>query len=117
MPDIETILKAKQEHIDAMHVCQPGRTALVVVDMQHGFLDEGASLEVPPGREIVPNIARLIATCRGKNCHRSYPPWCVFVGLDCRWETMGLSCRVSGSLWSVCFVCVGYRVFPVCISD
>ncbi len=66
MPDIETILKAKQEHIDAMHALQPGRTALVVVDMQHGFLDEGDSLEVPPGREIIPNIAALIEACRAK---------------------------------------------------
>lgn len=30
--------------IDARHRCVPAHTALLVVDMQHGFLDEGASL-------------------------------------------------------------------------
>jgi ureidoacrylate peracid hydrolase len=34
--------------------------------MQHGFLDEGASLEVPKGREILPNVARLVSACRNK---------------------------------------------------
>jgi len=55
-----------QERIDRLHRFQPGRTALVVVDMQHGFLDPGAALEVPAGREIVPNVRRLIDACRQK---------------------------------------------------
>lgn len=33
--------------------------------MQHGFLDPGASLEVPRGRAIVPAIRRLMECCRG----------------------------------------------------
>lgn len=49
-----------------MHRFQPGRTALLVVDMQHGFLDPGAALEVAPGREIIGNVRRLIDVCRGK---------------------------------------------------
>ncbi len=32
--------------------------------MQHGFLDPGASLEVPKGREIIPKLRRLIRGCR-----------------------------------------------------
>lgn len=32
--------------------------------MQHGFLDPGASLEVPRGREIIPTLHRLITRCR-----------------------------------------------------
>ncbi len=66
MPDMDEILHAKQERIDALHRCQPGRTALLVVDMQHGFLDPGAALEVPQGREIIPNIRRLLDVCRRK---------------------------------------------------
>lgn len=58
------ILHARQERIDELHRCQPGRTALLVVDMQRGFLEPGAALEVPQGREIVPNIRRLIDVCR-----------------------------------------------------
>ena len=61
---LEEILRVRQQRIDQLHRFQPGRTALLVVDMQHGFLDPGAALEVPEGRAIVPNLRRLIDTCR-----------------------------------------------------
>ena len=64
MPSLEEIFHAKQERIDELHRCRPGRTALLVIDMQHGFLDPGAALEVPQGREIVPNVRRLTDACR-----------------------------------------------------
>jgi ureidoacrylate peracid hydrolase len=40
---------------------------LLVIDMQHGFLDEGASLEVPQGRAVLPNVKRLVEACRNAN--------------------------------------------------
>src|SRR6516165_10860886 len=64
MPTQEDGLRARQDHIDQLHRCQPGRTALLVIDMQRGFLEPGAALEVPPGRAIVPNLRLLIDTCR-----------------------------------------------------
>ena len=66
MPNLDDVLRAKQDRIDQLHRCQPGRTALVVIDMQHGFLDPGAALEVPQGRQIVPNLVRLVEVCRRK---------------------------------------------------
>jgi ureidoacrylate peracid hydrolase len=42
----------------------PARTALVVVDMQNVFCAEGAPVEVPVAREIVPNINRLARATR-----------------------------------------------------
>lgn len=45
---------------------EPGRTALLVVDMQRGFLDPGQALEVPPARQIVPRIRALIELFRAK---------------------------------------------------
>jgi len=42
----------------------PTRTALIVIDMQNGFLQEGALTEVPVAREIVPNINRLTSEIR-----------------------------------------------------
>lgn len=39
-------------------------TALVVVDMQRAFLDKGAPIESPGGRELVPKINELTAICR-----------------------------------------------------
>jgi nicotinamidase-related amidase len=43
---------------------EPGRTALLVVDMQRGFLDPGAAMEVPEARAIVPVVADLVARFR-----------------------------------------------------
>lgn len=39
-------------------------TALVIVDMQHDFLDEGAPCLVAQGRKIVPALQRLLEECR-----------------------------------------------------
>jgi ureidoacrylate peracid hydrolase len=44
----------------------PGRTALLVVDMQRGFLAPGAAMEVPEARAIVPTVAGLVALFREK---------------------------------------------------
>ena len=38
--------------------------ALVIIDMQRGFVEEGAIFECPGGREIVPTINRLVHTAR-----------------------------------------------------
>ena len=43
-----------------------GRTALLVVDMQCGFLDPGEALEVPPAREIIPAIRALLEAFRAR---------------------------------------------------
>jgi hypothetical protein len=61
---MEQILKARQERIDTLHETRRDRTALLVIDMQRGFLKPGAALEVPPGRELIPRIKRLIECCR-----------------------------------------------------
>jgi nicotinamidase-related amidase len=64
MATLDEILRGRQGRIDELHRLEAGRTALLVVDMQHGFLGPGAALEVPAGREIVPNLQRLIGACR-----------------------------------------------------
>jgi nicotinamidase-related amidase len=43
-----------------------GQTALLVVDMQRGFLDPGEPMEVPPARDIVPIIQGLLDLFRVK---------------------------------------------------
>ena len=45
---------------------EPGRSALVVVDMQRAFLDRGEAMEVPAAREIVPQIRALLDLFRSK---------------------------------------------------
>ena len=60
----EDLAQAKLHRIDQSHRIIAGKTALLVIDMQHGFVDEGASLEIPKAREITPNIQSLVAAFR-----------------------------------------------------
>ena len=41
-----------------------GRTAMLVVDMQNDFVREGAAIEVPSARAMVPRLNRLLDVCR-----------------------------------------------------
>jgi len=50
---------------------EPGRTALLVVDMQRGFVDQGEAMEVPLARASVPVIRALVDLFRSKRL-----PWC-----------------------------------------
>ncbi len=43
---------------------EPAKSALVVIDMQNAFMQEGSPAEVPVAREIVPNINQLAAAFR-----------------------------------------------------
>ncbi len=43
---------------------EAARTAHIVVDLQNGFMAEGAPVEVPTAREIVPNVNRICAALR-----------------------------------------------------
>lgn len=73
----------------------PARTAHLVIDMQNGFMEPGAPVEVPEARSVVGNINRIAAAVReggGLNVFVRYttpgdgdPPWPVF------YERMGLA--------------------------
>lgn len=54
----------KLRRLQETHRLDKGRPALLVIDMQHGFLDEGASLEVPKGRDVIGNVQRLVVRFR-----------------------------------------------------
>jgi len=51
---------------DAVLALRPASTALLVVDMQRGFVDPGEALEVPPARAAVPIIRGLVDLFRAK---------------------------------------------------
>lgn len=42
----------------------PGKTAMIVVDMQNQFVKPGAPVEVPDARAIVPRLSKLLDQCR-----------------------------------------------------
>lgn len=48
---------------------KPEFTALIIVDMQSGFLDDGAPIYTPGGKSIVDGVIRLIEMCRKAGVH------------------------------------------------
>lgn len=60
-------LICKQARIAELYRLDPHHTALLVVDMQTGFLHPEASLAVPPGLDIIPNLQRLLTFFRERN--------------------------------------------------
>ena len=52
------------ETFDRVLRFEPGRTALLVVDMQRGFVDAGEAMAVPPARDCIPAIQRLLSAFR-----------------------------------------------------
>jgi len=57
----------RAEAFEAALKLQPGKTALVVVDMQRAFLDPGEAMEVPPARDIISRIRTLLDLFREKH--------------------------------------------------
>jgi nicotinamidase-related amidase len=56
----------RRETFERVIRLEPGRTALLVVDMQRGFLLSGEAMEVPTARAIVPAIRSLLDAFRGR---------------------------------------------------
>jgi ureidoacrylate peracid hydrolase len=80
---------------NAFATIDPARTAHLVIDLQNGFMEPGAPVEVPEARTIVDNVNRISAAVRergGLNVFVRYttpgdgdPAWPVF------YERMGLA--------------------------
>jgi ureidoacrylate peracid hydrolase len=61
------ILKRLQGYRDGLHMfseIDPARTAHLIVDLQNGFMEPGATVELPVAREIVPNVNAICAAVR-----------------------------------------------------
>ena len=63
-PEIQarTMRARGREHV--VEAIDPARTAHLIVDLQNGFMAEGAPLAVPAAREIVPDVNRISAALR-----------------------------------------------------
>lgn len=55
---------ARRGQVQPYTAIDPARTALLVVDLQTGFVAPGAVAEIPAAREIVPNVNRLAGALR-----------------------------------------------------
>ncbi len=64
MSSHDDLIARKDERILEVHRMNPRRTALLVIDMQRGFMDPDASLLVPQAWDIVEPIVKTVAFCR-----------------------------------------------------
>jgi nicotinamidase-related amidase len=64
MPSHDELVAARTARVRDFHRIDSRHTALRVIDMQHAFMDPGASLGVPTAWDILPNVQALVAACR-----------------------------------------------------
>ena len=65
-PQLRNELIARRGRVHAFETVAPSKTALLVVDMQNYFMEEGQPACCPAARDIVPNINRLAGAVRAK---------------------------------------------------
>jgi nicotinamidase-related amidase len=65
MATLEDLIARKRARINEVHQLDPKRTALLVIDMQRGFMDPDASMLVPTAWDVVPAIRKMMHFCRG----------------------------------------------------
>ena len=56
----------RRQTFDEVLALRPARTALLVIDMQRGFVEAGEAMEVPAAREAIPRIRALVDLFRAK---------------------------------------------------
>lgn len=61
---LEAIRPYRRSHRDARYPFSPKDSALLVIDMQRYFLDEGSHACVPMGRAVLENVGKLVAAFR-----------------------------------------------------
>lgn len=66
----------------------PKRTAHVIIDMQNGFVEEGAPVEVPMARTISCNINRISAAVRASGGRNYFVRYTTPADIDESWQVM-----------------------------
>ena len=61
---LDRLMRERGGRLHVFGDLDPVRTAHLVIDMQNGFMEPGAPVEVPTARAIVPNVNRIAAAVR-----------------------------------------------------
>jgi ureidoacrylate peracid hydrolase len=83
-PELVERIVAQRGSLHCYDRLEPPRTALVVVDMQTGFLKEGWPLALDAARDIVPTINRLAQAVRGSGGEVVWVVWRIGPGPEDR---------------------------------
>lgn len=90
MLDPDLVARLTAERGGRLHVIDrldPARTAHIVVDMQNGFIEPGAPVEVPAAREIVPAVNRISQAVRKAGSANYFVQFTTPVGNLESWST------------------------------
>jgi ureidoacrylate peracid hydrolase len=63
-PDVLARIKGLRDGVHMFGNIDPSRTAHIIVDLQNGFMEPGATVELPIAREIVPNVNKICEAVR-----------------------------------------------------
>jgi ureidoacrylate peracid hydrolase len=85
-PELVERIRAQRGALHCYDRLEPRRTALVVVDMQTGFLKEGWPTTLDAARDIVPTINRLAQAVRGAGGEVVWVVWRIGPGPEDRWD-------------------------------
>src|ERR671916_2152733 len=96
---VRTIDVPEYEVQDGVRVA-PGRTALMIGDMQNDFVKEGGTLVVPDAEGTIPPIRRLLDLARSSGMKVVFTQDTHNDG-DPEWEIWGEHCREGGWGWQV----------------
>jgi ureidoacrylate peracid hydrolase len=64
-PDVLARIPGLRDGLHMFGNIVPSRTAHIIVDLQNGFMEPGATVELPVAREIVPNVNKICEAVRG----------------------------------------------------
>jgi ureidoacrylate peracid hydrolase len=65
-PEVVKMIEAQRGTLHPFQQLDLRRTAHIIVDLQNGFMEPGAPVEVPVAREIVPNVNLISAAVRAR---------------------------------------------------
>ncbi len=71
-PEILAQVHARRGRPHAFERLELKRTAHIAVDLQNGFMEPGAPVEVPTAREIVPNVNAISAAVRSRGAQNIF---------------------------------------------
>ena len=63
-PDVMNRIKELRGDVHMFDKLDPARTAHLIVDLQNGFMEPGATVELPVARDIVPNVNEICKAVR-----------------------------------------------------
>ena len=94
----------------------PARTAHIIVDLQNGFMEPGAAVEIPQAREIVPNVNRISAAVRAAGDLNVFIRYLIDEAAITQWSTwftnFATPDRRKAMNETSCRGCHGFELWP-----